>query len=457
MDQNMLTIQQVFKSAQKHHLASHIKTVYRWIDKKTLPSIKQGKLRMVLQQEWEAFVANKTFSTPVENKEEQQLRDRIKQLEQYIHKQDLEINKIKNQVQHPVLEQDTSKTAMNRYELQNLLITNNDMDAPDWNMVKNTYNAEVIGEVNGQPVYLFNKIFDRKFNPVEENIFISQMMPSGYVPMHIHQYIELIYVYQGQCTVLLQNGEIDITNGGLIMIDKQTPHTVKEISNSDIVIEMKLMHDYLSSGFISLFTNKSIISQFLMASIIDNRRENHYLYFPFEEHSDIMGIMERIIYEYFKKDFCSADMINGYLFVLFTELIRHNNSYISTQTNDINQKDAIVLDILKYIEEHYKSCSLTELANHFRYHPNYISALLKKATGKSFNDLLHIQRLNKAALYLSNSNFPIHEIAEEIGYSSLSFFYKKFKEIFFQTPKEYRNQHSKENLQMNYRPNKPVI
>lgn len=377
MDQNMLTIQQIFESAQKHHLASHIKTVYRWIDKKTLPSIKQGKFRMVLQQEWEAFVTNEG---------EQQLKDRIKQLEHYIHKQDLEMKEMKNQIQHLELEQDTSKTAMNRDELQVLLITNNAMEAPDWNIVKNTYNAEAIGEVNGQPVYLFNKIFDRTFNPVEENIFISQMMPSGYVPMHIHQYIELIYVYQGQCTVVLQGGEINITNGGLIMIDKQTPHTVKEISNSDIVIEMKLMHDYLSSGFISLFTNKSIISQFLMASIIDNRRENHYLYFPFEERSDIMGIMERIIYEYFRKDFCSADMINGYLFVLFTELIRHNNSYISTQNNDINQKDAIVLDILKYIEEHYKKGNET----YFR----SICARDYKSTGNFCDENENVKRIS---------------------------------------------------------------
>ncbi|WP_129730106.1 helix-turn-helix domain-containing protein [Ectobacillus funiculus] len=44
-----------------------------------------------------------------------------------------------------------------------------------------------------------------------------------------------------------------------------------------------------------------------------------------------------------------------------------------------------------------------------------------------------------AALYLSNSELPIPDIAEEVGYSSLSFFYKKFNEIFFQTPKEYRD------------------
>jgi AraC-like DNA-binding protein len=272
--------------------------------------------------------------------------------------------------------------------------------------------------------------------------------------MHIHQYIEVIYVYQGQCTVVLQEGEMNLSEGGMIMIDKHTPHTVKGITNFDIIIDMKLKHDYLSSGILSQFTNKSIISQFLIDSLIDSRRANNYLYFPFAERSKIPGIMEQIMCEYFDRDFFSSDMINGYLFILFTELIRQSNSSTSTQIDNIKQKDVIVLDFLKYIDDHFKECSLTEMADHYKYHPNYISAVLKKATGKSFKDLLQIQRINKAALYLLNSDLPIPDIAEEVGYTSVSFFYKKFNDFFHQTPKEFRENQSmhsiaiRENVQL---------
>lgn len=328
---------------------------------------------------------------------------------------------------------------MNSNDLQSFLLTNNTAEAPDWNTIKDTYNAEPIEVINGQPVYLFNMTFDLTITPIEDNIVISQQLPYAYIPMHIHQYIELIYVYQGQCTVVALNEEINIPEGGIIIIDKQTPHTVKETSNSDIIIDIKLKHDYLSSGFLSRFANKSIISQFLIDSLIDSRRANNYLYFPLASRSDVVGIMEHIMCEYFDRDFCSADMIESYLFILFTELIRHSNSAASIQTESMKQKDAIVLDFLKYIENHYKDCSLTAMADHYKYHPNYISAVLKKATGKSFKDLLQIQRLNKAALYLSNSDLPIPDIAEEVGYSSVSFFYKKFNDVFSKTPKEYRD------------------
>ncbi|MBT2654018.1 helix-turn-helix domain-containing protein [Bacillus sp. ISL-18] len=327
---------------------------------------------------------------------------------------------------------------MNCIDLHSFLQANNTREAPDWEVIKNTYPPEQVNVINGEPVYNFYMIFDSTINPIEENIFISQSPVAALVPMHIHQYIELIYVYKGKCTVIMEDHEINIIEGGTIMIDKNTPHTIKEISKSDIIIEMKLKHDYLSTGFLSRFTNKSIISQFLIDSIIDSRRANNYLYFPFEQKSKVVSMMEQIMCEYYDKDVFTSELIDAYLFILFTELIRHSNHSNHAQNDEITQKDAIVLEFLKYIDDHFKDCSLTEMADHYKYHPNYISAVLKKATGKSFKDLLQIQRLNKAALYLTNSDLPIPDIAEEVGYSSVSFFYKKFNEVYFQTPKEYR-------------------
>ncbi|NYE06546.1 YesN/AraC family two-component response regulator [Bacillus niacini] len=78
----------------------------------------------------------------------------------------------------------------------------------------------------------------------------------------------------------------------------------------------------------------------------------------------------------------------------------------------------------------------------FGFNPNYLSTLLKKGTGKSFKELLQIQRLNQAALFLSNSDLPIPEIAEEVGYSSVTFFYKKFRELYHDTPYSYREKNS---------------
>ncbi|GGN99176.1 AraC family transcriptional regulator [Saccharibacillus kuerlensis] len=329
---------------------------------------------------------------------------------------------------------------MNHQQLAEFLLTNNEAPTPDWEMIKQTYHSEPI-LLNGREVYEFNMSFDQSITPIEDHIVISQQLPFSYVPLHMHEYIELIYVYRGECTLVFEERELCITEGSIIMINKQTPHRVKETSLSDIIIDIKVKHDYLSSGFLSRFTNRSIIAEFLVDSLVNTRKINNYLCFHGYEGSNVSRIMNDLMCEYFDKDAFSGGLIESYLFILFTELVRGSNQRSSDSSSPhVKEKDIIVLELLKYLEEHYKKCALADMADQFKYHPNYISSLLKKATGRSFTDLLQIQRLHKASLYLKNSDLPIPEIAEEVGYSSVSFFYKKFNELFGQTPKDYRKE-----------------
>jgi YesN/AraC family two-component response regulator len=83
-------------------------------------------------------------------------------------------------------------------------------------------------------------------------------------------------------------------------------------------------------------------------------------------------------------------------------------------------------------------------ASTFNFHPNYLGMFLKKKTGKSFKELILIQRMSQAAIFLVNSSAPIYEIASEVGYENLGFFYKKFKAFFGVTPQEFRMKHQSE-------------
>lgn len=296
-------------------------------------------------------------------------------------------------------------------------------------------------EVDGELVYLFNKGFDISDLPIEENVSISQQPYDSDIPLHMHNYIEIMFVYRGRCSVTVKGKKIDLNKGELILINKDTPHSVGATTRQDIVINMILKQDYLSPSFLSRFSQKSIISQFMIESLVSNRKQNHYLVFRPGEYTNVIEIMENIMCEFFDRDFCSGEIIDSYLIVLFSTLIRYKNNLTSQEP--LNQNDnSSLLDFLRYIEENYKNCSLVKMGQTFGFNPNYLSTLLKKGTGKSFKELLQIQRLNQAALFLSNSDLPIPEIAEEVGYSSVTFFYKKFRELYHDTPYSYREKNS---------------
>lgn len=324
---------------------------------------------------------------------------------------------------------------METSQLRSYLLENNHATIL-WEDLKARYKPQSL-LIHKQAVYLFDSIFDITNQLVDDQLVISLNRPAEKVPLHVHPYIEMVYVYQGQCTVLIDGQHIGLAQGGILFINKMTPHTVLETGDDDIVVDIKFRRDYLSSGFLNRLTSRSIISEFLINSLLDKRRTSRFLHFPLEGVVKTNQILEQLMCEYFDRGVCSHDIIHSYLVILFTELVRH-----TAQTGDSRQdsrhEHRSTVEFLQYIEEHYKDCSLVEMAQHFKFHPNALSAILKRATGRSFKDLLQQQRLNKAALFLSHTDMPMADIAEEVGYTSLSFFHKKFKEVFEMTPRHYR-------------------
>jgi len=328
---------------------------------------------------------------------------------------------------------------MNRLELEGYLDTNH-LGPIDKEKVLKEYNPFTV-MINGESVYLFNKAFDINDSPIDENISISQQPYDSVIPLHMHDYIELMFVYRGTCTVLIKGKKVHLNKGELIFINNEVPHSVAATTKDDIVINIILKQDYLSPSFLRRLSQKSIISQFMIESLVSHRKQNQFLIFK-PKGIKVTEIMENIMCEFFDRDFCSAEIIDSYLVVLFSTLIRTNN--IQTRYEAVDNKSIVsFLDFLKYIEDNYRDCSLVKMGQTFGFNPSYLSTLLKKGTGKSFKELLQIQRLNQAALYLSNTDLPIPEIAQEVGYSSVTFFYKKFKELYNETPHSYKEKHKK--------------
>lgn len=332
---------------------------------------------------------------------------------------------------------------MNRIELEGYLDTYH-LGPIDKERVLKEYSPCTV-MVNGEPVYLFNRAFDINDSPIEENISISQQPYGSDIPLHMHDYIEMMFVYRGTCTVLIRGKEIHLNRGELILINNEVPHSIAATRKDDIVINIILKQDYLSLSFLTRLSQKSIISQFMIESLVSHRKQNQFLIFK-PEGSKVTEIMENIMCEFFDRDFCSAEIIDSYLVVLFSTLIRTNNIQTRYESED-NKNMVSLLDFLKYIEDNYRDCSLVKMGQTFGFNPSYLSTLLKKGTGKSFKELLQVQRLNQAALYLSNTDLPIPEIAQEVGYSSVTFFYKKFKSLFHETPHQYKE---KQQLKQNH-------
>ena len=96
---------------------------------------------------------------------------------------------------------------------------------------------------------------------------------------------------------------------------------------------------------------------------------------------------------------------------------------------------ALVWEALREIQDHYAAPSLTALAARHRVTLSYISRLVKRATGRSWTELLQEKRLMRADELLLRTRLPVSEIMNLVGYNNSSYFYRLYTQRFGLSPK----------------------
>lgn len=99
-------------------------------------------------------------------------------------------------------------------------------------------------------------------------------------------------------------------------------------------------------------------------------------------------------------------------------------------------------DVLLYIHSQYADASLTNLAiaNHFNYHPDHLSNLIRQRTGMTLHQYLMFYRVQVAKNFLLTTQYDISEIAWRSGFCTAAYFIKIFRRHTGMTPRTYRQQ-----------------
>lgn len=99
----------------------------------------------------------------------------------------------------------------------------------------------------------------------------------------------------------------------------------------------------------------------------------------------------------------------------------------------------IIRRVYYYMEKNYdKDLKLETIAKNFNYNSAYLGKLFRKEMGETFNNSLDMIRITNARKLLEETNLKVYQISERVGYSSMDYFYMKFKKYVGISPKEYR-------------------
>ncbi|MBK0347109.1 helix-turn-helix domain-containing protein [Aerococcaceae bacterium zg-ZJ1578] len=286
------------------------------------------------------------------------------------------------------------------------------------------------------PVHNIIRFPKEAFFTDNQKIFVNQH--NRFAPMieHLHDFIEMTYVYAGSCTQVIHGETVILPQGSLCVLDKDVPHSIYPLGEEDILINILINEETFSSLFLFQLQNEaSLISNFLADAFNKQASHDQYMIFDTNLSEHFHQQIQLFLAEYWSYQNKRETFLDHYMQLILMELIR------IFRTNNLSMHRDATFDygkILTFIDENHQNLKLQDLSKVFGYNSNYLSNMLKKYIGKSFQEILLEKRLLIASDLLRNTNFSIDTIASEAGFNNTSYFFRQFKKYYHCTPKEFR-------------------
>lgn len=107
---------------------------------------------------------------------------------------------------------------------------------------------------------------------------------------------------------------------------------------------------------------------------------------------------------------------------VYEDLTLHLQKMSTPHTNTVIKRVREII-AAQYMEQ----LSVTSLAEAVYLTPTYLCVLFKQATGKTINEYITQERLNKAKEFLAQTNIHLYDVCYKVGYLSPSYFSRLFK------------------------------
>lgn len=163
----------------------------------------------------------------------------------------------------------------------------------------------------------------------------------------------------------------------------------------------------------------------------------------FKEGHPIHDILSRCMSdsyeEYLAKDVCYKLPIRANIYLSMTALLRHYCTVKDDSERMIYHNVLRLRPVINYISEHYaEKIYVEKLADIIMVSPDYFTKMFKDSIGKTPVDYINGIRVNRSMQLLINSEKPMAEIAENIGFCNANYFHKIFKQYMEISPLAYR-------------------
>ncbi len=254
-------------------------------------------------------------------------------------------------------------------------------------------------------------------------------------PKHTHNYIELIYMCSGSTHHVVNGEDVVLEQGELLFLNQGAVQEVYPAGENDIAVNFIILPEFFEYGLKMMETEENQLRAFVVGCLRGDNEAAGYLHFKVADVLPVQNLVENLIWTVRNRQPNKRSTNQVTMGLLFLQLMNYMDK-LETDGGSIQQK--LVIDVLSYIEYHYRDGGLTQLAEHLHYDIYWLSKEIKKRTGKTYTELVQAKRLSQAAYLLNSTSLSVMDIALSVGYDNISYFHRIFQKKYGCTPRRYR-------------------
>ena len=249
---------------------------------------------------------------------------------------------------------------------------------------------------------------------------------------HLHPAVELLYIREGVCRVLLDGATYTASVGDTVLCRSNVIHYID--TEQPVVYDVLKVHPSL---ILEIFSGESNLS----LHFLTNRRHADCL-FP----ADAAGAgntcalwtqMHALYHSHTPLCLLKLRLCAAQLLLLLLECMP-----ASGEPDRDGLHPAVLQQIdsaIRCLDEHFASpITPVECAEKLHMSYSYFARCFRLVTGKTFKQYLTDLRLVRAEFLLLSGTLPVTEVAPACGYENVSYFIREFRRHKGQTPHAFR-------------------
>ncbi|MHA6484902.1 AraC family transcriptional regulator [Paenibacillus sp. strain BS8-2] len=264
-------------------------------------------------------------------------------------------------------------------------------------------------------------------------------------PMHLHEYIQIVYVLRGVCNHRIPGKSLTVSKGDIFVIAPNAPHSLNAIVDQEFEVvildfDLSIVVDLVSPFSETLHQ----LLKYAGKEYADSSIYQPWLHIGNQKQTFVEQLLQDIQDEFDHREvgFEHSTLLNlAKLLILIDREYRKGMRKPPKQTSLIEQTP--IEEVKRFINDNYSGdIPLEQGAFIANMAPAYFSQQFKKETGQNFVDFVNEVRIERAKELIRRDAHTITAIGFQVGFHHLSHFIRTFKKRSGITPTEYKKMYA---------------